>query len=137
MHKNYILLERYIVLLLFCTVALVDLTPPTVILTSFPHLILNATEWSFTYECTDEMGCSFSCSAHEVGQLSQFSPCGTSYHVDGLINGRNYEFEVIAIDIVGNEGHLAYQWKIGKCACLLLSALRLELLVHAHVVTQC
>lgn len=102
-------------LLSFCYIILADLTPPTVTLRSFPHLVSNTTEWSFMYECADEPGCSFICSAHEMGQIPQFSPCGTSYNVDGLVNGREYEFEVVATDGVGNEGHIAYLWRIGEC----------------------
>ena len=60
-------------------------------------------------------GCSFSCSVHEMGQRSQYSPCGTSYHVNNLVHGRQYEFELIATDGVGNVGQpTVYQWTIGE-----------------------
>lgn len=53
-----------------------------------------------------------------MGQAPQRSPCGTSYYVDSLVNGRNYEFELVATDGVGNVGPpTLYQWKIGEYLC--------------------
>ena len=93
-----------------------DVIPPQVVLTSFPSLVSNVTRWTFTYGCIDQSGCSFSCSSHEVGDPPLHSPCGSPYHVDGLLDGHEYELELIATDGVGNIGQLVvHRWKIGEC----------------------
>lgn len=109
-------------IILFPFIFLIDLIPPNVTLKSFPNLVSNATEWTFTFECADEQGCSFSCSAHEKGQLAQYSPCETSYLVESLTNGQEYEFEVVATDGVGNIGQpVVHLWKIGECTLIILT----------------
>ena len=103
------------VLMLLCLVPS-DVTPPRVELRSFPSLVSNTTRWTFRYECFDESRCSFTCSSHEVGNSPQYSPCGTSYRVDRLLEGSEYEFEVFATDAVGNIGQpTVHRWKIGEC----------------------
>lgn len=92
-----------------------DVNPPRVIPRSFPNLVSNETQWIFRFDCFDVSGCSFSCSVHELGDPPRRTPCGRSYRVDRLLDGNEYEFEVIATDGVGNVGEpVVYSWKIGK-----------------------
>ena len=86
------------------------------ILRSLPNLVSNVTQWIFRYDCLDASGCSFTCSAHELGNPPQHSPCERFYRVERLLDGNEYQFEVIATDGVGNVGEpVVYSWKIGEC----------------------
>ena len=89
------------------------------------------------FECADEQGCTFVCSAHEIGQLAQYSPCETSYHVDSLINEEEYAFIVVATDGVGNVGQpVVHQWMIGECKCLFVYLFTYVLYVRQIVVSS-
>ena len=94
----------------------VDLTPPDVMLTSFPPTVSQQTEWLFRFQCVNEFVCTFMCSLHVVDTTRQFRDCSSGQLLaDELQNDVQYEFAVRATDHVGNVGHLrTYQWTVGK-----------------------
>ena len=94
----------------------VDLTPPDVMLTSFPPTVSQQTDWSFRFQCVNEFICTFMCSLHVVDTMRQFRDCSSGQLLaDELQNDVQYEFAVRATDHVGNVGHLlTYQWRVGK-----------------------
>ena len=87
---------------------------PIAVFTSTPDPVSNTDSWDFTFECTNEIYCTFLCSVQLVGDQSNFVDCYGSFAVSGLVDGGSYVIYVTPIDAVGNIGNtIDYQWSIG------------------------
>ncbi|MBI2061973.1 MAG: hypothetical protein HYT87_19710 [Nitrospirae bacterium] len=89
----------------------IDLTPPTVAISSQPSAVSNATSATFTFTC-NESSCTFTCSLNAAAHAACTSP--KSYI--GLADG-SHTFELKATDAVGNTSSaVSYTWTIDATA---------------------
>ena len=93
-----------------------DLTPPVVLLTSYPSPSSYNSMWNFTFHCINEWACNYQCSFEPSGTADKYVACDQGYFIEAdLQTGQDYAFSVFAIDGVGNIGNpVVYSWKFSK-----------------------
>ena len=112
---------------------------------STPDLISNETSFVFQFRCNED--CFTECRLYQKGtQQGSFSPCDSRsrytkrFSTGSLTTDAVYVFEVVATDIVDNQGVVkSFEWQTGTCStnarhwgnCLYVNTqMRNEILSH-------